>query len=219
MKKFITLLNILICYLSPSPAYPQILATWANEKAKTTYYYGHNQTKNLSTGQLLPEREIAFKKIVDPAQNQIVEFVCAAIGFEINSPYMILPLYMKIKGNNTTIGDKPDFTSKNIKGSGTLFGPSWRWEGSNIELQTFYGEKVRWVKDFNFESGDFLYSTKYIFSNEGTKETPKRKSEADFIMSLKVKKTTAKEFNAVVKRLGCDFTKIKSLSETSNNSK
>lgn len=172
---------------------------------KTLYYQGQIETKHLSSNHTFPLQEITLKKALDPKNNRIIEIACAPIGPSSPAQYAVSPIYMKVAGNTLTkIADTADYSSINIEGTGTVFGQSWSWENLTFDMKTAFGGQTSWVKDVNFVSGEFLYGTKYIFINEGTEENPKRKSEAELLMNLKMKVITVEDFEAANTELGCD---------------
>ena len=185
-----------------------VLATFALAKTetnqKTIYYYGHIETTHLPSNHVFPLQDITLKKVMDSKNSRIVEIACAPTSPSSSTQYTVSPIYMEVKGNALRITDTSNYIPNNISGTGSVLGKTWSWENLTFDMKTQFGGNTSWVKDVNFVSGPFLYGTKYIFINEGSAETPKRKDEAELLMNLKMREVSFEEFRDYNSSLGCN---------------
>jgi hypothetical protein len=98
------------------------------------YYVGEAKLSD-STGQVYGSQAILLEKVLDPDNNLFVE---RAIVVKPGGDAEEFTMNHKVTGNSFTLND----TKGTVTGSGTLFGPAWKWTYFKATYQSTNGARI-----------------------------------------------------------------------------
>jgi hypothetical protein len=146
MKTFVMILTATLL--------PQICFAAPIEKL---YYVGESKLSDPS-GKPYTTQVILLEKVLDPDNSQFVE---RAIVVKADRSAEEFTMIHKVSGNTFTLAD----TKGRITGSGTLFGPAWKWTYFKATYESKNGARI---DDENFMTDpNVLVARKRISSPDG----------------------------------------------------
>jgi hypothetical protein len=119
-------------------------ATRGPAAEREVFYYLGEVKLSSATGQSLGSQVMLFEKIHEPAQSKMIE---RAVVVQPDGKTQEFTMYLTVKGNHFTLADDKG----KVEGSGTLFGPAWKWTYFKAAYRADNGVQI---EDENFMADD-----------------------------------------------------------------